>query len=197
MIKPETADRTVVIEAPEDDVALVARAQADSWAFALLYDRYVEAVYRYCHRCLGNREAAEDATSQTFAKALAALPRYRERDGSFRSWLFAIAHNAIADDFRARGPEQSLPPDLDPADGTPTPEELALAREADRTVWDLLAMLPPEQARPLELRLAGLNDAEIARVLGRSHGAVRVAQHRALRRLRALLGAAGKESGDG
>ena len=58
-------------------------------------------------------------------------------------------------------------------------------------------MLPPEQARPLELRLAGLNDAEIARVLGRSHGAVRVAQHRALRRLRALLEAAGKETDDG
>ena len=197
MIKPETADRSVVIDSPEDDAALVARAQADRWAFAPLYDRYVEAVYRYCHRRLGNREAAEEPTSQSFARALAALPRYREEEGSFRSWLFAIAHNAIADDFRARRPEQSLPPDLDPADGTPTPEELALAREVDRTVWDLLALLPPEQARPLELRLAGLNDAEIARVLGRSHGAVRVAQHRALRRLRALLGAAGKETGDG
>jgi len=173
----------------DDDEALVERARGDRAAFGPIYDRYVTPVYRYCYRRLGVTEAAEDATSLVFEKAMLALPRYRSGPGSFRSWLFTIAHNVIADKFRARHPVPfANPRQLTVAGTESTPEELALAREASRTIWQVLAHLPPEQARLLELRLAGLNDAEIARVVGISHGAVRVAQHRALRRLRELLG---------
>ena len=111
----------------EDDAALVARAKADPRAFAALYRRYVDPVYRYCYRRLGNREAAEDATGLVFARALAALPGCREE--SFRGWLFAIAHNAIANEFRGARPERSLEGAeavVDPAAG---PEEAALAAE--------------------------------------------------------------------
>src|SRR3954468_21415789 len=78
-----------------DEADLVAIAKRDRAAFAPLYRRYVDPVYRYCDRCLGNREAAEDATSLTFTKALAALASCR--DDKFRSWLFSIAHNVIVD----------------------------------------------------------------------------------------------------
>lgn len=87
---------------PSDSV-LVAAAQADRQAFAPLYDRYLDPVYRYCLRRLGSREAAEDATGQVFAKALAALPGYRDR--SFRGWLFTIAHNVVGDAFRRPPPD--------------------------------------------------------------------------------------------
>ncbi|MFT4041415.1 MAG: sigma factor, partial [Thermomicrobiales bacterium] len=71
-------------QAPDHD--LVARAQrGDRAAFAALYDRYLNGVYRYCYRLLGSREAAEDANTEVFLRALAALPGYRA--GSYRSWL--------------------------------------------------------------------------------------------------------------
>lgn len=78
-------------EASASDAELVALAMADLRQFALLYTRYLDPVHRYCYRRLGSREAAEDATSAVFTKALAAFPRYR--DASFRAWLFTIAHH--------------------------------------------------------------------------------------------------------
>ncbi len=144
------------------DGALVAAAQADRQAFAPLYDRYVDPVYRYCLRRLGSREVAEDATAQVFAKALAALPGYRDR--SFRGWLFTIAHNVVSDTLRRRRPEAPLEVADDRPDPAPTPEDVALAAEAGRALRALLAQLPADQRRIVELRLAGLTGVEIARV---------------------------------
>jgi RNA polymerase sigma-70 factor (ECF subfamily) len=169
-----------------DEAALVARAQVDRAAFAPLYERYLDPVYRYCYRRLGTREAAEDATSVVFAKALAALPEYRA--GSFPAWLFAIAHNAVADVHRRRRPDQPLETARDPVAAGPSPEDLAVAADERRSVRALLAGLPADQRRVLELRLAGLKGAEIAAVLGRSVAAVKMLQLRAMTRLRAELG---------
>lgn len=169
-----------------DDAALVARARADRREFAALYRRYADPVYRFCYRRLGSHEVAEDATSQVFTSALVAFPRFR--DGSFRAWLFTIAHRAVADHYRAERPTAPLMTASDRTDAAASPEEAACAAETGRVIRDLLARLPPDQRRTLELRLAGLTDAEIARVLGRSHGAVRTSQYRALLRLRAILG---------
>jgi RNA polymerase sigma-70 factor, ECF subfamily len=184
-------------ERAASDAELVARARADRRAFAALYRRYADPVYRYCYRRLGARPAAEDATSAVFTRALASLPNYR--DGSFRGWLFTIAHRVVADHYRAERPAAPLADAARLPDAAPSPEEAAVAGETGRTIRGLLAALPPDQRRLLELRLAGLTDAEIARVLGRSHGAVRTAQYRTLVRLRALLGVPeeGKEDGRG
>jgi RNA polymerase sigma-70 factor (ECF subfamily) len=178
----------------DDEASLVAAAKADRRAFAPLYRRYVDPVYRYCYRRLGSREAAEDATSLVFARALAALPGCR--DESFRSWLFAIAHNVIANDIRAARPQQPLAHVELLVDSAAGPEELAVTREARATVLDVLPHLPADQQRVLELRLAGLSGPEIAAALGRSHGSVRVAQSRAVARLRTLLVGPG-ENDDG
>ncbi len=171
----------------DPDALLVTYAKTDSGAFAHLYRRYVDPIYRYCYRRLGTREAAEDATAQIFTKALSALPAYRVDGPSFRSWLFAIAHNTVADDLRARHPAAPLAAALDWADPSPTPENRALDDEGGRRVRDLLQQLPPDQARTVELRLAGLSGGEIALVLGRTPNAVKVAQYRAYTRLRALV----------
>ncbi len=180
------------------DDELVERARSDPAAFGPLYDRYVVAVYRYCLRRLGEREAAEDATGATFTRALAALPRFRlQADGSFRAWLFTIAHHAVTDLLRERrrAGGAALPEIADVAPES-SPEGTLLAAERERSIRLLLARLPPGQARVVELRLAGLTDIEIARARERSHGAVRVAQHRAVRRLRELLAAASEEERD-
>ncbi len=180
-----------------DDAALVAAAKRERSAFAPLYQRYADPVYRYCLRRLGSKEAAEDATAQVFMKALAALPAYREESPSFRSWLFAVAHNVLVDTERARRPSFLLEEATAVADSAPGPEA-ALSAEARAEVRSLLAVVAPDQRRVLELRLAGLTTVEIAAVLGCSPGAVRAAQFRAATRLRALMGFAphGKGAGD-
>lgn len=177
-----------------DDAEVIACAQSDPRAFAPLYTRYADPIYRYCYRRLGSRERAADATSQTFLQALAALPRYRA--GSFRAWLFAIAANVVADIHRMR-PLASLEEEASVAasllDLSPTPEEQALAEEERRSVEALLARLTSDQRRIVELRLAGLTGTEITAVLGLSISAVRSSQFRAYARLRRLMTDAGKK----
>ena len=184
MVVVPFADSSVV----GDDADLVARAQRDRQDFALLYQQYLPHVYRYCYRRLGTRAATEDATSQIFAQALAALPRFQDRGGSFRSWLFTIAHHVVTDEERRMRP--SVPLDLAStvAAPFPTPEEVVIQAEERQRVSSLLRQLPPPQRQVLELRMAGLTGVEIAAALGRSHGAIRKLQYRTLIRLRDMLG---------
>ena len=171
-------------DAAPADAVLVARAKHDRQAFAPLYRRYVGPVYRYCLVRLRDVEAAEDATSAVFTKALGSLSSCQ--DDTFRPWLFRIAQNVITDGFRSARPTWPL----DAADTIPepaaSPEEIALVAESTERVVTLLASLPADQRRVLELRLAGLTGREIASVLGRSHGSVRMIQVRAAARLRDL-----------
>jgi RNA polymerase sigma-70 factor (ECF subfamily) len=167
------------------DADLVVLAKRDPQAFDPLYDRYVDRVYRYCYGRLGNQDDAEDATSQVFTKALAALPGCRE--DRFRSWLFSIAHNVIVDNLRVARTDRPLEDAHLIEDTTTYPEELAIAADDRRTLRLLLDMLPADQRRVVELRLAELTGLEIAALLGRSHAAVKMLQARAVARLRAGL----------
>jgi RNA polymerase sigma-70 factor, ECF subfamily len=169
------------------DAVLVTASASDRQAFGLLYDRYVDAVYRYCYGRLRDRETAEDATSLIFARALAALPTHR--GGSFRSWLFAIAHNVVLNSQRDASHDVPLTVVIDLADPGPSLEELTVTEERRVSVRQALPWLPEEQRRVVELRLAGLTGPEIALALGRSHESVRTTQRRALARLRTLLDA--------
>jgi RNA polymerase sigma-70 factor (ECF subfamily) len=172
-------------------IRIVSRHDPDT--FATLYRQHVDPIYRFCYRRLGTKEAAEDATAQVFAKALAGFSNYR--GGSFQGWLFTIASHVVADEGRASRPTAPLAAAADVIDSAPGPEEELLASEDTQTLHALIMALPPEQRRVLELRLAGLSGVEIARVLGRSHGTVRNLQHRTLVRLRDLLGVATTASG--
>ncbi len=184
------------VERLEDDQLLAARAKTDREAFGLLYDRYLDRVYGYCRRRMATREEAEDATSQVFIKALAAMGRYRAESPSFAAWIFTIAHNVVIDHGKAATRRSRLPwrPERQPADD---PMESAVAAEAARELRSMLVKLPPDQAEVIQLRLSGLSDQEIAIVLGRSHGAIRIAQHRAIKRLRLLFGVKHPDSNHG
>jgi RNA polymerase sigma-70 factor (ECF subfamily) len=190
-IDPATQDR-----ATADDV-LVEAAKRDAASFGILYERYAQQIYLYCFRRIGSPEAADDATSTIFLKAFTALPRFRTGQGAsgstFRSWLFAIAHNVVADTWRRNRQHLSLDAVTgrddghDIADAAHGPEHLALGAEEARMVVALLAHLPERQRAAVELRLAGLSIAEAAKVLGMSPSAVKSLQFRGYQTLREVF----------
>lgn len=182
MTVPFVGDRD---QQEELDARHVRAAQQDLTAFAPLYEAYVDAIYGYCWRLLRDPNAAADATSETFTKALKALPKYRSK--SFRSWLFTIAHRVVIDMTRQHKPTAPLDTAGEMRDRGATPEEQYLTEESDDRVVHLLDQLSPLQRDVIHLRIAGLTSREIAAVLGRGHGAIRMAQYRGHERLRQLL----------
>jgi RNA polymerase sigma-70 factor (ECF subfamily) len=177
------------------DPVLAAQTVSDPYAFGELYLRYVDRVYRHCYRKLGSREAAENATSLVFTKALSAIGRFDGSRGTFAAWLFTIANNVLTDQFRAERHYRAvseMPEQIDPAR---SPEEVAVAREQAGDLRNALAMLTPREREVIELRLAGLGSAEISEVLGCRKNTVAQAQFRAIGRLRGLLGAGATQQG--
>lgn len=163
----------------------MARAQRDLDAFAPLYQRYYRPVFGYCHRRLAHREAAADATSQTFAKALAGIHGFRS--GSVAAWLFTIARHVVIDTVRSRRFHIDLAAAANVSDGQPLPEDEVIASDQQRALFAALRTLTPDQRHVVELRLSGLTSPEIATVLGLTTGAVKASQSRAYARLRTTL----------
>jgi RNA polymerase sigma-70 factor (ECF subfamily) len=173
------------------DRALVDAARADPARFDALYRKYVAHVYNVAMYELRDHHEAEDATERTFLAALAGLPRFEERarpdDGegasTFRVWLFRIAHNVINERRRTsrRRPETSLDAALEARDPTDL-EATVVRREAAATAWRAVGRLRGDRRRAVVLRFVHeLSTPEIAAILGRSDGAVRLLIHRGLR----------------
>ena len=184
----QPAPRPVARDA-DPDLADVRAAQADRAAFGALYRRYLDRVYGYAFYLLGDHHDAEDATERTFLAALDAIGRFRDEGATFRAWLFRIAHNQIANALRSRARRRATPLDgvAEPmADADPAAE--SDASDDARRVRRALAELSADRRQVLVLRFVdGLAAREIGAVLGRSAGAVRVLQHRALRELAGIL----------
>jgi RNA polymerase sigma-70 factor, ECF subfamily len=178
--------------APVDpDALLVARARdGDVDAFAALYRRHVGRVYDFAFRKLRVAAHAEDATQETFLRALRALPAYDER-GRFVAWLLRIASSAVIDHHRLGSRLAPLPTEhAEPTDTDRTPEERIIDAES-RASLELLRdeCLRSDIDRALfDLTLQDLTDKEIALVLGKTHGAVRTALLRVRKKLRGCLG---------
>jgi len=173
------------------DRALVEEARRDPASFDALYRRYLAQVYSYAYYELGDHHEAEDATERTFLAALANLDRFEERarpadgDGAstFRVWLFQIARNVVAERRRQgrRRPEAPLEAAVTVAAPGDLEGDAAIHADAAEA-WRAIDRLPGDRRRALILRFVDeMSTAEIAGVLGRSEGAVRVLIHRALR----------------
>jgi len=179
--------------ASDPDLADVRAAQRDRAAFGALYRRYVDRVYGYCFYLLGDHHDAEDATERTFTAALAAVDGFRDEGATFRAWLFRIAHNQLANALRSRDRQRaaSLEVVAEPRANADPAGILSLAEEA-RGLRRALDQLPVDRRQVVVLRFVdGLSAREIGAVLGRSEGAVRVLQHRALRQLAEMLATGG------
>jgi len=182
-----------------DTARLVIRIQGgDDSGFATLYSRYFERVYSYLRAVLRDGHEAEDATQQTFMKALEALHAYERRTDPFRGWLFAIARNCGTDSLR-RGSRVQLvgAAELDRRreDASPAPGEPLIEWLSDRSLARDFRRLPDPQQQVLVLRfLLDLSVRETARALERSEDNVKTLQSRALGSMRRRLGAAGAPS---
>jgi RNA polymerase sigma-70 factor, ECF subfamily len=174
-----------------DESALVAAAQRDPAAFEPLYERYVDQIYRYTYRRVGNHAEAEDLTAQTFQQALSALPRYEWRGLPFGAWLYRIAGNLIIRHRRTRTREVAVE---DVASYHAEHEwgddlfDIVASREASSTLVDAVRRLPADQQRALVLKYArGLKNHEVGALMGRSEGAIKQLVHRAITALRASM----------
>jgi RNA polymerase sigma-70 factor, ECF subfamily len=161
-------------------------------AIESLLEQIRPMVVRYCRarlsRITGHYHVADDVAQEVCIAVLSALPRYQDMGRPFASFVFGIASHKVADAMRNASrlaiPTEDLP---DGPDDRPGPEETVVAYIEAERARALLARLPPHQRELLVLRvLTGLTAEETGHTLGMSPGAVRVAQHRALARLRAI-----------
>jgi RNA polymerase sigma-70 factor (ECF subfamily) len=171
--------------------ALVDLARAgDADAFGALYDHYSPAVYRFVYYRVSTRTLAEDLTSETFFRALRSMAGFQWQGKDFGAWLTTIARNLIVDHFKAGRTrlETSTDDFSDRRETSASPEEEVLATLTNDVLREAMAKLPPEQQECIVLRfLNGNSIAETAKSLGRSEGAVKQLQLRAVRNLAKLL----------
>ncbi|MCL4396214.1 MAG: sigma-70 family RNA polymerase sigma factor [Chloroflexi bacterium] len=174
----------------EPEAILIARAAHDAEAFGALYERYVDRIYSYIFYRVGNVHDAEDLTARVFYGALAHIDDYRPSGAPFAAWLYRIAHNLVANWHRDRSRRRDIR--LDDAVGIVQrgdgPEHLAERSEQARVVLSAMATLPAERQHLLILKFVdGMSNAQIAKAMGRTEGAIKSLYHRTLIALREEL----------
>jgi RNA polymerase sigma-70 factor (ECF subfamily) len=162
---------------------LVERAKrGDRDALEELYLRHFDRIYSYLHMSVGNRHDAEDLTTQTFLRMLEAIGRFEWKSVPFSAWLFRIAHNLAMDHFRATRrvqPEEEVPEQ--PGSEEASAEHHAMHAIGRRSMLQLIQGLSSEQRQVLTLKFVfSFSNAEAAAILGKTEGAVKSLQHRAL-----------------
>jgi RNA polymerase sigma-70 factor (ECF subfamily) len=175
--------------------ALVERAQGgDSAAFGLIYDRYVDTVFRFVYFRVGNRQLAEDLTSDTFLRALKRIGSFTWQGRDLGAWLVTIARNLVADHFKSGRYRLEVTTgdvlDADREDRGPegSPESAVVDHITNVALLTAVKQLNPEQQECIVLRfLQGFSVAETAQTMGKNEGAIKALQYRAVRALARLL----------
>lgn len=179
---------------------LVSAAQGgDTSAFGRLYDRYVDVVYRYVLFRLGDRDLAEDVTSETFLRALRRITSVSYQGRDVGAWFVTIARNIILDHVKSsRFRLEVVTDEVAEPNGAPIgnvgvqavagPEQQAISRATRAELLRCVAELGEDQRECIVLRfMQGLSVAETAAIMKRNEGAIKALQHRAVRRLAQLL----------
>ncbi len=174
----------------QDEQSLITRAQArDAEAFGRLYEAYFGKIFRYVAIKIGSRTEAEDLTQQVFMNALESINSYKVREVPFSAWLYRIAHNQVVDCLRKRSRRPTV--ELD--------ETMPLAADDDQVADTELKLetkelieatkkLTKSQQEVVALRFgAEMPIAEVARLLGKTEGAVKAMQHSAVAALRRIM----------
>jgi RNA polymerase sigma-70 factor (ECF subfamily) len=160
--------------------------EGDAEAFGQLYDHYVTGVFRFVYYRVGSQQLAEDLTSETFVRGLRAIQRFNWQGKDFGAWLTTIARNLIADHFKSSRSRLEIVSETIPEGKThaPSPEQEVLSLISNEMLFAAVASLPPEQRDCILMRfIQGLSIAQTAAALGRSEGAIKQLQLRAVRSL--------------
>jgi len=173
----------------QDEESLVRRAQQrDQEAFAQLYEGYFDKIYRYAVLRIGNETEAEDVTQQVFLNALQSISSFRWKGVPFSAWLFRIAHNQVVDYLRkkTRQATESLDESLVISKSDP---QLVVEQRLDTEQLILATKrLTKAQQEVIALRFVSeLSTAQVAKVMGKSQGAIKALQHSAIVALRKAL----------
>ena len=173
----------------QDEESLVHRAQQrDQQAFTQLYEEHFDKIYRYVALRIGNKIEAEDITQQVFLKALQSISSFRWKGIPFSAWLFRIAHNQVVDYLRKKTKQATVPVDESMASFGGDPQLLV---EQSLDIEQLLSAtkrLTEPQREVLSLRFTSeLSIAQVAKIIGKSQGAVKALQHSAIVGLRKAL----------
>ena len=191
ILEDSQPERLCYLAQPSDsELTLVQRAaRRDQNAFATLYERHVERVFRHVRYMVPDRVDAEDITQDVFIKAWKSIQHYRWTGAPFVSWLIAIARNAVFDHYRARKNLRHLEPSGE-ADTQPDPALSMELRMGGLEIRDAVMKLQGDKRKVIIMRfIDGFSHEEVAKALKKSEGAVRVIQFRALRELRRIIAA--------
>jgi RNA polymerase sigma-70 factor (ECF subfamily) len=172
----------------QDEESLVRRAkQHDQEAFAQLYEQYFDKIYRYVILRIGNDAEAEDMTQQVFLSALQSISSFRWKGIPFSAWLFRIAHNKVVDYLR-RKKGTTVPLDESLASNDRNTQLVVEHRQDVEQLLLATEKLTGAQREVISLRFASeLSIAQVAKVMGKSEGAVKALQHSAIVALRQAL----------
>jgi len=184
-------DSVLTLRREFDERQLIEAAKelsAEAWS--TIYDMHFPKVYSYVHRRLGDKAAAEDLASQVFLEALRGIGGFRYRGVSLLAWLYRIAHNLTCDHLRRRRVHGVVPLDNGHSNHEPQVPDAAEQVHFWQDMSRALRRLSDAQQQVLILRFVeGLPSAEVAAIMGKRVGTVRVIQNRALGRMRELLAA--------
>ena len=176
----------------QDEESLVRRAQQrDQEAFAQLYEQHFDRIYRYVALRIGDKIEAEDMTQQVFLHALRSISSFKWKGIPFSAWLFRIAHNQVVDYLRKKAKQATIPLDESQASSDSNPQLVAEHKLDIEQLASATKRLTTAQREVIALRFAGeLSIAQVARVMGKSQGAVKALQHSAIVTLRKALSVA-------
>lgn len=186
--RPEESTKVEDIAKLDD---LIAKARlGEREAYAEVYRLYYRRILSYVFARTGNESVAEDISQETFLGAFKRIPEFDGTAQAFASWLFRIAHNITADHYRREGRRKKAYQSGKLLDvGPGTPEDATIEAFEHQQVREAMGRLPSQQREVLLLRFSGrLSTREMSNVLGKSENAVKVLQHRALNRLKKILG---------
>jgi RNA polymerase sigma-70 factor (ECF subfamily) len=179
-----------------DEAILVQGAIShDPEAFGRLYDMHVDRVYRHIYYRIGNEQDAEDLTQQVFLKAWQAIDRYKKTASPFIAWLMTISHNLVVDSYRTKKGKAYLEAEVLANDSASSPEQAAETILEQQRLRRAILQLGNDEQQVIILRfIEGFEFTEIASVLKKKEGNIRVILHRALVKLRNILEKEEKQS---
>jgi RNA polymerase sigma-70 factor, ECF subfamily len=169
--------------------SIVDRAvSGDTEAFGRLYDIYADRIYRHIYYRTSNVEDARDLTQEVFTKAWQGLPRYKRTGTPFLGWLFTISHNRVIDYYRTKKDHAYLNPEIIMEDRESSPEKLVEAEFTQQEVRKAILQLPEDQQQVILMSfIEGFEYKEIAAILNKTEGNIRVITHRGLKKMREIL----------